>query len=87
MSFILDTDVVDEGDRAEFVHEALGMTMVPIELHWSDQLRGGRRARHHHRPWGTSRSAGGDVPPRTAWNAPLRWPATLWNRASSSTYK
>lgn len=40
MSFILDTDVVDEGDRAEFVHEALGMTMVPIELHWSDQLRG-----------------------------------------------
>ncbi|MEE6163415.1 MULTISPECIES: helix-turn-helix domain-containing protein [unclassified Mycolicibacterium] len=34
MSFILDTQQVDKGDRAEFVHEALGATMVPIELHW-----------------------------------------------------
>lgn len=34
MSFILDTQQVDRGDRAEFVHEALGATMVPIELHW-----------------------------------------------------
>jgi AraC-like DNA-binding protein len=39
MPFILNTDEVDEGDRAEFVHEALGMTMVPIELHWPDQRR------------------------------------------------
>jgi AraC-like DNA-binding protein len=39
MSFILDTDVVDEVERAEFVHEALGTTMVPIELHWPDQRR------------------------------------------------
>jgi transcriptional regulator GlxA family with amidase domain len=34
MSFILDTQQVNKGDRAEFVHEALGATMVPIELHW-----------------------------------------------------
>jgi AraC-like DNA-binding protein len=39
MSFILDTNTVDEVDRAEFVHEALGMTMVPIELHWLDPRR------------------------------------------------
>ncbi|HKP39894.1 helix-turn-helix domain-containing protein [Mycobacterium sp.] len=34
MSFILNTDEVAATDRAEFVHEALGTTMVPIELHW-----------------------------------------------------
>lgn len=34
MSFVLNTDAVDEADRAEFVHEALAATMVPIELHW-----------------------------------------------------
>ncbi|ORA35664.1 helix-turn-helix domain-containing protein [Mycobacterium aquaticum] len=37
MSFILDTQQVDKGDRAEFVHEALGATMVPIELHWINE--------------------------------------------------
>jgi AraC-like DNA-binding protein len=39
MSFILNTSVVDEGDRAEFVHEALAQTMVPVELHWPQQPR------------------------------------------------
>ena len=39
MSFILNTSVVDEGDRAEFVHEALAQTMVPVELHWPRQPR------------------------------------------------
>jgi len=39
MSFILNTGVVDEGDRAEFVHEALALTMVPVELHWPQQPR------------------------------------------------
>lgn len=34
MSFVLDSGAVDEVDRAEFVHEALGTTLVPIELHW-----------------------------------------------------
>jgi hypothetical protein len=33
MSFVLNTDAVDEADRAVFVHEALAATMVPIELH------------------------------------------------------
>lgn len=33
MSFVLNTDAVDEADRAEFVHEPLAATMVPIELH------------------------------------------------------
>lgn len=40
MPFILNTSVVEEGDRAEFVHEALAMTMVPVELHWPQQRRG-----------------------------------------------
>jgi len=39
MPFILNTSVVDEGDRAEFVHEALALTMVPVELHWPQQRR------------------------------------------------
>src|SRR5271155_4099902 len=39
MPFILNTSVVDEGDRAEFVHEALALTMVPVELHWPQQPR------------------------------------------------
>ena len=34
MPFVLNTSVVEEADRAEFVHEALAMTMVPVELHW-----------------------------------------------------
>ncbi|MEU9380168.1 hypothetical protein AB0D38_03805 [Streptomyces sp. NPDC048279] len=34
MPVILNTYEVEERDRAEFVHEALGATMVPIELHW-----------------------------------------------------
>lgn len=37
MSFVLDTTEVDERDRPEFVHEALGSTLVPIELHWPGQ--------------------------------------------------
>jgi AraC-like DNA-binding protein len=40
MPFILSTGAVEEVDRAEFVHEALAMTMVPVELHWPDQRRG-----------------------------------------------
>ena len=40
MAIILNTDDVDEGDRAEFVHEALGTTMVPIELHWPTRRSG-----------------------------------------------
>jgi AraC-like DNA-binding protein len=40
MSFVLDTSVVQEVDRAEFVHEALALTMVPIELHWPHQQPG-----------------------------------------------
>ncbi|MGW3445689.1 helix-turn-helix domain-containing protein [Streptomyces sp. NPDC001076] len=39
MPFILNTDDVEERDRAEFVHEALGATMVPIELHWPGHRR------------------------------------------------
>jgi AraC-like DNA-binding protein len=40
MPFVLNTSVVDEVDRAEFVHEALAMTMVPVELHWPQKRRG-----------------------------------------------
>src|SRR5271170_6644658 len=40
MSFVLNTDAVDERDRAEFVHEALAATLVPIELHWLERPRG-----------------------------------------------
>lgn len=40
MTFLLNTDEVAESDRREFVHYALGMTMVPIELHWPDNRRG-----------------------------------------------
>jgi AraC-like DNA-binding protein len=40
MAVILNTDEVDTGDRADFVHEALGSTMVPIELHWPQHRRG-----------------------------------------------
>src|SRR5271169_4093380 len=40
MSFVLNSDAVDEADRAEFVHEALAMTMVPVELHWPQERRG-----------------------------------------------
>ena len=40
MSFILNTNAVDERDRAEFVHEALAATMVPIELQWLTQPQG-----------------------------------------------
>lgn len=40
MTFILNTDEVAESDRREFVHYALGLTMVPIELHWPDNRRG-----------------------------------------------
>lgn len=39
MPVILNTDEVEERDRAEFVHEALGATMVPIELHWPGHRR------------------------------------------------
>jgi AraC-like DNA-binding protein len=39
MPFILNTTEVDDGDRAEFVREALAMTMVPVELHWPTQRR------------------------------------------------
>ncbi|MEU9380162.1 helix-turn-helix domain-containing protein [Streptomyces sp. NPDC048279] len=39
MPYILNTDEVDERERAEFVHEALGSTMVPIELHWPGHHR------------------------------------------------
>jgi hypothetical protein len=40
MPFFLNTSGVEEVDRAEFVHEALGATMVPIELHWPQERRG-----------------------------------------------
>lgn len=40
MPFFLNTSVVEEVDRAEFVHEALGATMVPIELHWPRERQG-----------------------------------------------
>jgi hypothetical protein len=40
MSFRLNTEEVAESDRREFVHYALGRTMVPIELHWPDNRRG-----------------------------------------------
>jgi AraC-like DNA-binding protein len=40
MPFFLNTSVVEEIDRAEFAHEALGATMVPIELHWPEQHDG-----------------------------------------------
>ena len=40
MSFVLNSDAVDEADRAEFVHEALAATMVPIELHWLPKATG-----------------------------------------------
>ncbi|MGW1618162.1 hypothetical protein [Streptomyces sp. NPDC002172] len=39
MPFILNTDEVEDRDRADFVHEALGATMVPIELHWPGRRR------------------------------------------------
>jgi AraC-like DNA-binding protein len=39
MPFVLNTSIVEEVDRAEFVHEALAMTMVPVELHWPDKRR------------------------------------------------
>jgi AraC-like DNA-binding protein len=40
MPFVLNTSVVEEVDRAEFVHEALAMTMVPVELHWPHERSG-----------------------------------------------
>jgi AraC-binding-like domain len=40
MSFVLNTDAVDEADRAEFVHEALAAMIVPVELHWLPQSPG-----------------------------------------------
>jgi AraC-like DNA-binding protein len=40
MPFFLNTSAVEEVDRAEFVHEALGATMVPIELRWPQERRG-----------------------------------------------
>jgi hypothetical protein len=40
MSFVLNTNAVDEADRAEFVHEALAATIVPIELHWLPKATG-----------------------------------------------
>lgn len=40
MSFVLNTECVAESDRREFVRYALGLTMVPIELHWPDDPRG-----------------------------------------------
>ena len=39
MPFVLNTSIVEEVDRAEFVHEALATTMVPVELHWPDKRR------------------------------------------------
>jgi AraC-like DNA-binding protein len=39
MPFFLNASAVEEVDRAEFVHEALGATMVPIELHWPHERR------------------------------------------------
>jgi hypothetical protein len=40
MSFRLNTQEAAESDRREFVHHALGQTMVPIELYWPDNHRG-----------------------------------------------
>jgi hypothetical protein len=40
MPFVLNTSIVEEVDRAEFVHEALAMTMVPVELHWPQERQG-----------------------------------------------
>ena len=40
MHFVLNTAEVDEPDRADFVHEALGMTLVPIELRWPERRHG-----------------------------------------------
>jgi AraC-binding-like domain len=40
MSLVLDTSAVEEVARAQFVHEALAMTMVPVELHWPRPPRG-----------------------------------------------
>lgn len=40
MPFVLNTSVVEEVDRAEFVHEALAIAMVPIELHWPHERPG-----------------------------------------------
>jgi AraC-like DNA-binding protein len=40
MPFVLNTSVVEEVDRAEFVHEALAMTMVPVELYWPHERPG-----------------------------------------------
>jgi AraC-like DNA-binding protein len=42
--FILNSTEVDERDRQEFVHTALGMTMVPIDLYWP-KLHDGVKAR------------------------------------------
>lgn len=40
MTFVLNTDEVDERERRDFVHYALGATIVPIELHWPDRREG-----------------------------------------------
>jgi AraC-like DNA-binding protein len=40
MHFVLDTTEVDERDRPDYVHEALGSTLVPIELHWPEERSG-----------------------------------------------
>jgi AraC-binding-like domain len=40
MSLVLDTCAVEEVARAQFVHETLAMTMVPVELHWPQPPRG-----------------------------------------------
>lgn len=36
MHVVLDTDTVDPFDRAEYVHEAMGATMVSVEWQWVD---------------------------------------------------
>ncbi|MER5700012.1 helix-turn-helix domain-containing protein [Streptomyces mirabilis] len=40
MPISLNTTIVDERDRREFVHEALGTNLVPIELHWPERPQG-----------------------------------------------
>ena len=85
MSFVLNTDAVDEADRAEFVHEALAATMVPIELHWLPKATGAA-ARGVITNLGDLTICSG----RTSalrWSAPQRWLATHWSPASSSTCK
>lgn len=83
VTFILNTTEVNERDRQEFVHTALGMTMVPIDLYWP-QHHDGVKARRVITDIGDLTVCTGQTTAYRVERTPGSL-ATRWNRASSST--